>query len=321
MFSENISVYQTIEELGKSTNRPVFLAMGMFDGVHSGHQEVLSRCKRLARKSSGKAIAFTFPKHPASYLRPGNAPPLLMNEKQKVDCLLEYGMDGVVLRNFDREFADVEAKHFPVFLIARIPSLTGLCVGENFRFGKDRIGDHKLLSQFGKEVGLTVEIVSSKLFTNMTISSSRIREALKNGSIEEVNKLLGAKYTISGLPIRGKGIGKEIGFPTINLEWEPEAKPNYGVYLGFVTDQKLGEKHYAIANYGMRPTVELDASRPLFEIHVLDQIDSLFASEGNTITMTLHKFLREEKRFNSLDELKKQIKLDLIEAEKLRSNI
>ncbi|MDC1005970.1 riboflavin biosynthesis protein RibF [Opitutales bacterium] len=314
-----MEVFTSIEELGRSTDRPIYLALGMFDGVHRGHLAVLKKAQEIANEKEGVAVAFTFPQHPASFLRPDQTPRLIMNKEEKAMRLLERGMSGVVLRTFDREFASVEARHFLSFLLARVRSLKGLCVGQNFRFGRGRKGDYLCLQEYGDEVGLSVDVVQSELFSNSPVSSSRIREALKFGQIEEVNEMLGWIYTISGEVLPGKGMGKEFGFPTINIPWIPQARPAYGVYVGMVHDDS-GERNakYAIANYGLRPTVEEGATQPLLEVHVLDSIVDGFGNVGQKLSMTLQSFLRPEKKFDSLDSLKSQIKEDLLRAEKMR---
>ena len=316
-----MEVFTSIEDLGRSTDQPVYLALGMFDGVHRGHEAVLHQAQKSARENGGIAVAFTFPEHPASYLRPEEKPSLLMNKDEKAKRLLEIGMEGVVLRTFDREFADVQARHFASFLIARVPSLTGLCVGQNFRFGKGRTGNDTALKEYGEEVGLSVDVIKSELFSSLPVSSSRIREALMAGKVSDVNDMLGWKYTISGEVLKGKGIGKEFGFPTINIPWCPEARPAYGVYLGRVKNGSSEETKYAVANYGLRPTVEEGATQPLLEVHVLDPIEEEFGSAGQQLSMTLESFLRPEQKFDSVDKLKSQIEYDLLKAEDCRTRL
>ena len=316
-----MEVFTSIEDLGRSTDQPVYLALGMFDGVHRGHEAVLHQAQQSARENGGIAVAFTFPEHPASYLRPEEKPSLLMNKDEKAKRLLEIGMEGVVLRTFDREFADVQARHFASFLIARVPSLTGLCVGQNFRFGKGRTGNDTALKEYGEEVGLSVDVIKSELFSSLPVSSSRIREALMAGKVSDVNDMLGWKYTISGEVLKGKGMGKEFGFPTINIPWCPEARPAYGVYLGRVKNGSSEETKYAVANYGLRPTVEEGATEPLLEVHVLDPIDEEFGSAGQQLSMTLESFLRPEQKFDSVDKLKSQIEYDLLKAEDCRTRL
>jgi riboflavin kinase/FMN adenylyltransferase len=316
-----MEVFTSIEDLGRSTDQPVYLALGMFDGVHRGHEAVLHQAQKSARENGGIAVAFTFPEHPASYLRPEEKPSLLMNKDEKAKRLLEIGMEGVVLRTFDREFADVQARHFASFLIARVPSLTGLCVGQNFRFGKGRTGNDTALKEYGEEVGLSVDVIKSELFSSLPVSSSRIREALMAGKVSDVNDMLGWKYTISGEVLKGKGMGKEFGFPTINIPWCPEARPAYGVYLGRVKNGSSEETKYAVANYGLRPTVEEGATQPLLEVHVLDPIEEEFGSAGQQLSMTLESFLRPEQKFDSVDKLKSQIEYDLLKAEDCRTRL
>jgi riboflavin kinase/FMN adenylyltransferase len=162
-----------------------------------------------------------------------------------------------------------------------------------------------------------VEVVKSELHSSSPVSSSRIREALLVGEIEEVNKMLGRQYTVSASVQTGKGMGREFGFPTINLPWSPESKPAYGVYVGQLRRDGEEDK-YAIANYGLRPTVEEGSTEPLLEVHVLDSIQEDFASSGVSLSMTLKAFLRPEKKFDSVDDLRIQIKKDILKAEELR---
>ena len=232
-----MEVFTSIEDLGRSTDKPIYLALGMFDGVHMGHQSVLARVLEIARKNNGVAIAFTFPEHPGSFLRPESSPKLLMNKDEKAAQLLKTGVDGVVLRTFDYEFANVEGIHFPSFLIARLPSLQGMCVGENFRFGKGRSGDSEDLKEYGREVGLSVEVVQSELYSNSPVSSSRIRESLLAGEIKEVNQMLGRKYIVSNHVLRGKGMGKSlVSLRSIFLGHHRQDR-----LMGFILGRLVGE--------------------------------------------------------------------------------
>ena len=186
-----MGTFSSIEQFGEKFTGPVNLALGMFDGVHLGHQEVLTASQDHARDINGVSVAFTFPLHPASFLRPESAPPLLMNAEQKARMLHSYGVDHVILRDFDDELAHVSSSDFGDFLKQRIPSVEGLSVGHNFRFGKGRAGDASVLQEMGERMGMHVQVVNSKNMGEVAISSSRIREALIAGQIENVNLMLG----------------------------------------------------------------------------------------------------------------------------------
>ena len=314
-----MGIFSSIEQFGEKFTKPVNLALGMFDGVHLGHQQVLTASQDHARDINGVSVAFTFPLHPASFLRPESAPPLLMNAEQKARMLHSYGMDHVILRDFDDELAHVSSSDFGVFLKERIPSVEGLSVGQNFRFGKGREGDSSFLQEVGGKMGMHVQVVNSKNMGEVAVSSSRIREALIAGQIENVNQMLGRNYRIYGSVFPGKKMGRSIGFPTMNLDWSPEARPAYGVYAGQVKNLNKGVVLPAVANYGMRPTVEDEADLPKLEIHVLEDLDERDWGYDAEIEMSLDFFIRSESKFSSVEELTDQISKDINKAKTLLS--
>lgn len=305
-----MGIFSSIEQFGGKFKEPVNLALGMFDGVHIGHQQVLQASQNHALEINGISVAFTFPLHPANFLRPKNAPPLLMNAKQKAKMLHSYGMDHVILRSFDHELAQVKADYFAIFIKERIPSVVGFSVGKNFRFGKGRIGDASFLQHTGGKMGIGVEIVDSKSTEGSVVSSSLIREKLRAGDIVNVNNMLGRSYRIHGVVSSGKKMGRQIGFPTLNVEWNPEAAPRFGVYAGHVKHSSEGIELPAVANYGIRPTVENNATVPKLEIHILNEFNEGKWSYNSEVEMSLEYFIRSEKKFDSLDELKNQIEID-----------
>ncbi len=316
-----MGVHSSIEELGKLANEPVVLAIGMFDGVHLGHQSVINLAIKEAITLQGRVVALTFAEHPASFLRPGKEPALIMNPQTKASELIEAGARDIILRSFDREIAELEAKEFANFLKNRIPSLSSICVGKNFRFGKDRVGDYKVLKDSSKKIGTGVLVAESKLFLNQPISSSRIRKCLSRGEIELVNEMLGRNYLVKGVVSPGKAMGRTIGFPTLNIPWNPEAQPAYGVYVGIVENLSSDEKLPAVANYGLRPTIESDAMNPLLEIHILEDMDSGIWCKESNLQMELRKFLRPEKKFPTFEELKNQIAKDRKRAKEIAPSL
>ncbi|MDA8807282.1 hypothetical protein N9N55_08660, partial [Opitutales bacterium] len=179
-------VYESIARFGQEWEGDVCLALGMFDGVHRGHQAVLDLVIQTADQCQGAAAAaLTFPAHPAAFLRPGKEPSLLMSPSGKAEQLIQSGMSAVILQPFDQELAGVEAVDFLPFLQARIPNLRAVCVGKNFRFGKNRSGDSESLASYGEEDGLRVSVADSLIFEDITISSSRIREALASAKMQK----------------------------------------------------------------------------------------------------------------------------------------
>ena len=228
----------------------------MFDGVHLGHKEVLSATSQLALSLSGISCALTFPMHPASYLRPDKAPPLIMCPEEKAKLLLGSGIQAVVMRSLIKAFPVFMLTTSLIFLRSECLHYLPVCVGRNFKFGKERTGDSQLLAKKGGNSGIKIEIIDSKIMDGQAISSSRIRIALSSGKIDQVNEMLGRNYMIGGLVKIGKGIGRKFGFPTLNLDWDPESRPAYGVYSGFLSDESGHPRFPAVANYGLRPTVE-----------------------------------------------------------------
>jgi riboflavin kinase/FMN adenylyltransferase len=311
------SVVGSLAELGGRATKPISLAIGMFDGVHRGHRAVLELAVNEARSANGLAAVLTFPEHPSKFLRPGKEPPLLMDAETKTKSLLDAGADSVVLRTFDESFADVPYEDFIAYLKDNVSSLHCVCVGENFNFGKDRMGEADYLRKNGERYGLKIYVADGILDGEEPISSSRIREALATGEIEEVNHMLGYSYRTYGTVVEGRGLGSEMGFPTLNIPFAPEARPAHGVYLVKVTCPKPSGPKHAVANYGVRPTIEEADVRPLLEVHLLGEEDFSCYKPGDELSVELLRFLRPECKFDSLDSLKTQIAADKIEAEKL----
>ena len=307
-------VYESIDRFGQEWEGDVCLALGMFDGVHRGHQSVLDLVVQNAGHCRGAAVALTFPKHPAAFLRPGKEPSLLMSPCRKAEQLIQSGMSAVILQPFDQELAEVEAIDFLSFLKARIPHLRAVCVGENFRFGKNRSGDSQSLVSYGDEDGLRVSVADSLIFEDITISSSRIREALASAKMQKVKKMLGRNYSVVGKVQQGKALGGKIGFPTLNIPWSPEAQPPLGVYAGRVQELNSGQVLPAVANYGLRPTIEVDAGVPILEVHCLESPNSSIWKAGATLSMSLDVFIRSEKKFSGVNKLKDQIHKDCEQA-------
>ena len=315
-------ILDSLAELGEREGRPIWLSIGMFDGVHVGHQSVLN----LARGESSDvkdsiSAVLTFPEHPSGYLRPADQPMLIMDSERKAAHLLELGQDWIVMQPFDDSLAKVSAEDFPARLRELIPSLVGICVGENFRFGQARRGDSRSLNDRATSLGLQVKIAAASVYDGSPVSSSRIRDSLSEGRIEAVNSMLGRSYRISGRVVEGRKLGGEIGFPTLNLPWSPQARPAYGVYLVQVALLEKRELFYGVSNYGLRPTVIKSPSEPLLEVHLLGEGDLSSISPGVSVSVDLLKFIRPERKFESVDSLKTQIAADKIEAEKLLAKL
>lgn len=290
------------------------LAIGVFDGVHLGHKAVVESAVFSARRSKGVSAVLTFDPHPSRLFRPEDPTRLIMPIESKVAMLHQVGVACVICKHFDQNFAAIPAEDFLAYLKEQLPTLKSIYVGENFRFGQKRAGDVSTLVESGRELGLGVFSAERIEHNGEPISSTRIRGELQAGRIREANDLLGYNYTSLGQIVSGARLGRKIGFPTMNLPWQPECLPRFGVY--FVYFRKSGEKLWApaVANYGIKPTVDEKPGGPLLEVHALDPVEM---GPGETIEVEWLKFIRPEQKFDSVDELKAQIAKDCETARSL----
>ena len=286
--------------------RPLHLAIGMFDGVHLGHRAVIEAAVQSARHSGGLGGVLTFWPHPSALFRPGSPTRLLQDSRTKTRVLLTLGVDAVITQPFTPEFAAVTAGDFLPWLKQRLPRLAAIYVGENFRFGQGRRGDVALLIAAARSHGLRVFSAPRVNLDGEPISSTRVRAQLEAGEVDAANALLGYCYFADGLVAPGKRLGRTIGFPTLNLVWSPALRPRFGVYAVRVSGATAAAPLSAVANYGLRPTVE-QTVEPRLEVHVLG--DCPFR-EGDDLTVEWLRFLRPEMKFANVNELRDQIARD-----------
>lgn len=285
---------------------PLHLAIGMFDGVHLGHMAVIESAVFSAARSGGVSGVLTFDPHPSRVFRPEDPTRLILPVGRKCTRLHAAGVDLVIRKHFDREYASLEAADFLARLKSELPGLQAVYVGENFRFGKARAGDVSLLVETGGKAGLDVISVPRIRLNGEPISSTRIRGELRAGVIDRVNELLGYNYSAEGKIESGAGLGRELGFPTMNLIWEPDCLPCFGVYAVRFR-QAGGNWTPGVANYGIRPTVS-EGGPPLLEVHALEG-EGL--KPGSVIEVEWLRFVRPECTFDSLHALKEQIASDV----------
>ncbi len=306
------------------------LAIGVFDGVHLGHKAVIESALFSARRSGaisarqktnqpgpaqrGIAGVLTFDPHPSRLFRPEDPTRLIMPMETKTAMLQDLGVDCVICKHFDHAFASIPAEEFLRYLKGALPALKSIYVGENFRFGQKRAGDVATLVESGCSLNLGVFSAERIKHNGEPISSTRIRKELEAGEIEVVNDLLGYNYTARGSIVGGASLGRTIGFPTLNLPWQPECPPRYGVYL--VNFRESGSKVWqvGVANYGVKPTVAKTDQLPELEVHALGMTD---LSTCDTIEVEWLKFIRPEQKFASEEELKAQIAKDCVTAKGL----
>ena len=292
-------------EGAKLPAKPLHLAIGMFDGVHLGHQSVIASALHSAKRSGGLAGVLTFWPHPSALFQPENPTRLIMPVEMKRAVLAKSGIDCIIEQNFSPEFAHIEAKEFLAHLKRHLPHLAAVYVGEDWRFGRGRSGDVALLVAEAQAAGIEVFSAPRLNHNGGAISSSRIRELLAAGAMAEANALLGYSYFTTGTVQPGRRLGRTIGFPTLNLAWEPELKPAYGVYAVEVSTEQRRPLR-GVANYGLRPTVE-QTNRPLLEVHLLDTSSLTY---GDKLTVNWLQFLRPEAKFGGMEEMRLQIVQD-----------
>ncbi|MDP0500946.1 MAG: riboflavin biosynthesis protein RibF [Verrucomicrobiota bacterium JB022] len=295
--------------LERLRQKPLSLAVGMFDGVHRGHMAVIQGALETAKRQGGVPGVLTFWPHPSRLFRPQDPTRMLQPVAQKRARLYRAGIEFIIWKAFDNAFAAIPAEDFVALVLKSVPGLKSLHVGSNFRFGKGRLGDAELLAETGKAHGVEVVITPRLQYDDAAISSSRIRDCLERGDMKTVNELLGYSYRSQSALQPGRRLGRMIGFPTLNLPWAPELTPRLGVYI--VASRRPGESAWrpAVANYGVRPTVENAPVEPILEVHLLDGEDVDYVA-GEELEVAWHRYLRPEKKFDGLDALKTQIEAD-----------
>lgn len=283
------------------------LAIGIFDGVHLGHKAVIESAVFSARRSGGVSGVLTFDPHPSRLFSPENPTKLIMSLESKTDMLHKIGVDVVIWKRFEPTFASISADDFLTKLKKSLPTLKSICVGENFRFGKKRAGDVATLVKFGNSLGISVFSAERIRHNGEPISSTRIRKELESGRIEAVNDLLGYNYFSKGTVIGGNQLGRKMGVPTLNLNWSPECRPCFGVYHVRFRNLAQTPWAFAVANYGVKPTIEPENQTPLLEVHALEDTD---LNQGDSIEVEWLHFIRKEKKFPSQEALFAQIAKD-----------
>jgi riboflavin kinase / FMN adenylyltransferase len=292
---------------------PLFLAIGVFDGVHRGHQAVISTSAEHARSASGTPVVVTFDPHPMKVLRPKDAPHLLTATQHKIKLIRDLGVRHLLIIKFDKAFAATAPEDFVQQLVTHSKPLREICVGHEWSFGKARRGNLALLRKLGAQFEFeVVGIPAVTLENGELVSSTAIRHAVEAGDLERAAEMLGREYTILGTVVRGEHLGKKIGFPTANLSAHSEQFPPNGVYFAQATLN--GIIYPGVVNLGYRPTVSSDKTERVLEIYLLDFDHDIY---GKDIEVRFVRYLRPEQKFENLDALAKQIELDVQQARRL----
>jgi len=287
------------------------VALGNFDGFHLGHQAVVNRAIQRAFHERRPVIVATFDPHPVAFFKPDVPPFRLTTLDQREHLFAHAGADAMLVFEFNRELASMDAEQFVSEVLSRQIGAAGVVTGDDFSFGKGRTGDPALLRAVGERHGIAAEAVPQVLLDGERISSGRVREALVDGDTGTATHMLSRDYAIEGVVQRGDRRGRELGYPTANVELADYQRPRYGVYAVRVTLDD-GSEHPGVASLGVRPTFE--PPQELLEAHLFGFDGDLY---DRKIEVALHAFIREEKKFESLDDLVAHMRDDEAQARKL----
>jgi riboflavin kinase/FMN adenylyltransferase len=283
------------------------ISIGVFDGVHAGHKELLSQLVKKARENNLLSIAITFKQHPQKLLTPNEYVPLIVSLAERIRLIKALGIDMVLTLTFDAELAQLGAQSF-VLMLQRYLNMQGLVLGWDFAMGHSREGSLETLQEMGHSLGFSLDVVGPVKINNDVISSTAIRQALAQGDIARANAMLGRTFHLEGMVVSGNGRGTELGFPTANLDIDPlQVLPADGVYA---TLAYIEGKQYESATFiGRRPT--FNGLERIVEVHILDYAGDLYRS---TLKIDIIERLRGEQKFPNADALKSQISRDIILA-------
>lgn len=309
-----MGIYTDFDEFRRDHGSCV-ATIGKYDGLHLGHQHVLDTLIRKARSAGLPAVVILSEPHPEEYFSADAAGPRLTHFRDKVDFLLAYGVDAIFRMTFDRELCDLSPDAFIRRYLVDGLGVKGLIVGDDFRFGRNRAGDFSLLSEKGAEYGFDVLREEPCLVDGQRVSSTLVRQRLQDGDCEGVRPLLGRYYSISGLVVEGKKLGRELGTPTANIALEARKMPLQGIYSVLV---KLGDRELqGVASAGFNPTVDTDGV-PKLEVFLFDFDEDIY---GERLVVSFVHKLRDETAFPDLEALKLQMAADIQQARSLLAGL
>jgi len=286
--------------------RKVCLAIGVFDGVHLGHQQIIRQTIADARQHDAIALVLTFDRHPNTVVAPDRVPPLIYSLPQKLRAIESLGADSVLLIHFDKPFSQQTGEEFIHGLTRDLGKIQSICVGADFVFGQKRSGNVALLKKLGGELGFMVHGLAAVSLDGEIVSSTRIREAIHAGDFDAASQMLGRPYAISGRVVEGDKLGHQFGFPTANLDATSLILPPDGVYSACTT--LAGRMYHVALNIGLRPTIASARPELRVEAHLLDFDGSLY---GQELEVEIAEKLRDEQKFASAAELRAQIAHDI----------
>jgi riboflavin kinase/FMN adenylyltransferase len=300
-----VKIYHSIEEFQKIENAVV--TTGTFDGVHIGHLKIIDRLKEVARDINGETVLLTFFPHPRMVLFSDNDLKLISTKNEKIALLDEAGIDHLIIHPFSREFSRLSSVEFVRDVLVNKIGTSRLVIGYNHHFGRNREGSFEHLKEYGPVYGFKVEEICAQDVDEVSVSSTKIRKALEEGYIVTAREYLTHDFSLSGIVVKGNHLGHKIGFPTANIKVMDSHKliPGNGVYA--VRALIHGVEYKGMLNIGVRPTI--DGTEKTIEVHIIEFDDDIY---GEELTVLFDDWIRNEQKFNSLDELKLQLEKDKI---------
>ncbi|MFL9838432.1 bifunctional riboflavin kinase/FAD synthetase [Flavobacterium sp. ST-75] len=298
-----MKIFNSIQEF--TTNTPTIVTLGTFDGVHKGHKSILEKITSSSKNTGCESVLLTFFPHPRMVLQQNTDIKLLNTIKEKAMLLEQHGIDNLIIHPFDHAFSRLTAEEFVKNILVDKFMVRKIIIGYDHRFGRNRTADINDLIQYGEEYNFEVEQISALEINEVSVSSTKIRNALNAGYLETANRYLGYPYFLTGKVVKGKQLGRTIGFPTANINITESYKliPDKGVYV--VSSEIAGKTVYGMMNIGNNPTVGSVAES--IEVHFFDFNSDLYNQE---IRVNIHYKIRNEIKFPSVNHLKEQLKED-----------
>lgn len=288
-------------------SKPTIVTIGTFDGVHIGHKKILEKIICNTNNGDYESLVLTFFPHPRTVLQSETEMKQLNTIEEKSDLIKKAGIDNLVIHPFDKDFSQLTAEEFVQKVLVSTFNVKKIVIGYDHRFGRNRTANIDDLIAFGNKYNFEVEQISAEELNEVAVSSTKIRNALSEGNIELANSFLGYNYSIKGLVVQGKQLGRTIGFPTANVRVNEDYKliPKSGVYV--VKCKIENQSYFGMMNIGTNPTVEDTNKVQKLEVNIFDFDDDIY---NETITVSILKRIRSEQKFDSLEALKNQIALD-----------
>ncbi|OCG57683.1 riboflavin biosynthesis protein RibF [Gilliamella sp. Nev6-6] len=292
------------------------LTLGNFDGVHLGHQQLINHIIKQGKKRNLPTVVMLFEPQPLEFFTQNNAPSRLTSFQEKVIFIEKFGVDYILAIPFTKKFAHMSANHFIQDWLINELQAKYIAIGDDFRFGFDRKGDINLLQQYAHTNDFIVESMPTFVWNNFRISSTAVRQALLNNDFKLAHCLLGRDYTIQGRVIHGNALARQLGFPTANIHLHRKKPALQGVYFVKVRNICNNQLYDGVANIGLRPTI--NGKKAILEVNIFDFSDDIY---GQYLDITFIEKLRDEKKFDSLAELKQQITQDVCTAKNISAQL